>query len=188
MRSSATALFAGLLFAIGLGVSGMTQPSSVIAFLDVAGDWNPSLALVMGSAIAVHFVALRFILAWSARAAAPAPGGRPRGRMRAPIFARELHLPTRRDLDARLVVGSTLFGVGWGLAGYCPGPALVALGTGAPAVITFVAAMIGGMLLERLAARPARSASTGGLAAPTSRDQHDDVVSSGDTHADPSFL
>jgi hypothetical protein len=167
VRKIALALVAGLLFAVGLGVSGMTQPSNVIAFLDVAGRWNPSLALVMGAAIAVHFTALRFILAWNARAAAPAPGGRPRGRARAPIFAEELHLPTRRDLDARLVVGSTLFGVGWGLAGYCPGPALVGLGTGAPEVITFAAAMIGGMLLEQLASRSARSPSAGRLAAPT---------------------
>lgn len=166
MRQIVTALFAGLLFALGLGVSGMTRPSNVIAFLDVAGRWNPSLALVMGAAIAVHFVALRFILAWSARAGASASGGL-RVRMRAPIFAEKLHLPTRRDLDARLVVGAALFGVGWGLGGYCPGPALVGLGTGAPAVITFVAAMLGGMWLEQLASSSAQSSSTGGLAAPS---------------------
>jgi uncharacterized membrane protein YedE/YeeE len=108
----------------------MTQPGKVIAFLDVAGDWDPSLAMVMGGAIAVYFVATRLVR----RRSAPLAGG-------------EFHLPTRRDLEPNLLIGAGLFGVGWGLAGYCPGPALTSLGTGRLSSLTFVATMALGMLL-----------------------------------------
>ena len=139
-----TAFVAGLLFAAGLGVGGMTQPAKVFGFLDIAGSWDPSLAFVMLGAIAVHATAVRRIL-----------------RRRAPLFVVRFTLPTRRDIDARLVVGAALFGAGWGLVGYCPGPAVAALGGGVPAAAVFVPAMVAGMwmcraLFER--AEPARAA------------------------------
>jgi hypothetical protein len=127
-----TAFIAGLLFAAGLGVGGMTQPAKVFGFLDVAGNWDPSLAFVMLGAIAVHATAVRAIL-----------------RRRAPLFAGRFALPTRRDVDARLVAGAALFGAGWGLVGYCPGPAVTALGGGSPAAAVFVPAMVAGMWLFR---------------------------------------
>ena len=139
-----TAFVAGLLFAAGLGVGGMTQPAKVFGFLDIAGSWDPSLAFVMLGAIAVHATAVWRIL-----------------RRRAPLFVVRFTLPTRRDIDARLVVGAALFGAGWGLVGYCPGPAVAALGGGVPAAAVFVLAMVAGMwmcraLFER--PEPARAA------------------------------
>lgn len=129
---------AGLVFGVGLGLSGMTLPQRVIGFLDVAGAWDPSLVFVMGSALLVHFVLLRGILA------------RPR-----PLLDPKFHLPTVKGIDGRLLLGATIFGVGWGLGGYCPGPAIVAVGSGSAAAIAFVAAMAVGMFLEqRVSARP----------------------------------
>ena len=122
------AFASGLVFAIGLGVGGMTQPRKVLGFLDVFGAWDPSLALVMAGAIGVFVPAL-----WWAR-------GRLAGR---------LHLPTPKDIDARLVIGAALFGVGWGLSGYCPGPALVSLTTLTVPALTFGVAMLAGMRLHR---------------------------------------
>lgn len=119
-------LFAGLLFGAGLVVSGMTEPAKVRGFLDFTGHWDPTLAFVMAGAIAVHLLAYRLI----------------RGR-RAPILGGSFQLPTRRDIDAKLLAGAAIFGVGWGLGGYCPGPAVTSLTTGAPAVLVFVAAMLG---------------------------------------------
>jgi uncharacterized membrane protein YedE/YeeE len=139
-----TAFVAGLLFAAGLGVGGMTQPAKVFGFLDIAGNWDPSLAFVMLGAIAVHATAVRRIL-----------------RRRAPLFAVRFTLPTRRDIDARLVVGAALFGAGWGLVGYCPGPAVTALGGSAPAAAVFVPAMVAGMWMFRALFKrrePARAA------------------------------
>ena len=127
-----TAFAAGLLFAAGLGVAGMTQPAKVFGFLDITGNWDPSLAFVMLGAIAVHATAVRGIL-----------------RRRAPLFAVRFALPTRRDVDARLVTGAALFGAGWGLVGYCPGPALTALGGSVPAAAIFVPAMVAGMWVFR---------------------------------------
>jgi uncharacterized protein len=127
-----TAFITGLLFAVGLGVGGMTQPAKVLGFLDVSGNWDPSLAFVMLGAIAVHATTMRWIL-----------------RRRAPLFAVRFALPTRRDVNARLVAGAALFGAGWGLVGYCPGPALTALGGGVPAAAVFVPAMVAGMWLFR---------------------------------------
>lgn len=125
------AFASGLLFALGLGVGGMTKPAKVIGFLDVAGDWDPSLAFVMGGALLVYGLVARLALA------------RPH-----PLFDDRFHVPTRRDIDRRLVLGAVLFGAGWGLAGYCPGPALVSLASGRGAVVAFVAAMLAGMWLE----------------------------------------
>ncbi len=124
------ALFAGTLFGLGLAVSGMMNPQKVIGFLDVAGEWDPTLIFVMGGALLVTFPAFRVILK------------RPR-----PIFADGFALPTKSALDARLLGGATLFGVGWGLSGFCPGPAVAALATGLTPVFAFVAAMVGGMTL-----------------------------------------
>ena len=119
---------AGLVFGIGLLLSGMTDPGKVIGFLDLAGNWDPSLALVMGGAILVGFFA--FALA---------------GKRGKTFLGGALHLPQRRDIDSRLVGGSLLFGIGWGLAGLCPGPALVVAGLGDAKALGFVAAMLAGM-------------------------------------------
>jgi uncharacterized protein len=122
----------GVLFAVGLGIAGMTQPSKVIGFLDVFGAWDPSLAFVMVGAIAVYTP----VFWWSRRVLAP-----------------RLHLPTRKDIDVRLVIGSAMFGVGWGLAGYCPGPALVSLTTLTVPALLFAVAMLAGMRLHRVLER-----------------------------------
>jgi uncharacterized membrane protein YedE/YeeE len=136
---------AGLVFGLGLILSGMTDPGKVIGFLDVFGKWDPSLALVMGGAILVGFFA--FMLAQ--RRAKSFLGG-------------SLHLPQRRDIDNRLVGGSLVFGIGWGLAGFCPGPALVSFASGVDKAAIFVAAMLGGMLIyhaaDRLIHEPRRRA------------------------------
>jgi uncharacterized membrane protein YedE/YeeE len=124
------ALFSGALFGLGLAVSGMTNPAKVIGFLDFAGGWDPTLAFVMGGALLVTIPAFRLIL----------------GRQR-PILAGDFALPTKTSLDARLLGGAVLFGVGWGLSGFCPGPAVVALTTGLTPVFAFVAAMVAGMVL-----------------------------------------
>lgn len=130
----------GLLFGIGLILSGMTDPGKVIGFLDLFGNWDPSLALVMGGAIMVGV----FAFAIAKKRTSTFLGG-------------ALHLPKSTDIDKRLVVGGLVFGAGWGLAGFCPGPALVSLGAGQPKAAVFVAAMLAGMyvfeLLERRAPR-----------------------------------
>jgi len=126
------ALFSGVLFGLGLVVSGMVNPAKVLGFLDVAGDWDPTLAFVMGGALLVAVPAFRVILK------------RPR-----PVLAEEFDLPAKKDLDARLLAGSALFGVGWGLAGFCPGPAVTALASGLAPVFVFVAAMVAGMALYK---------------------------------------
>jgi uncharacterized protein len=136
MKQNAIAFGIGALFAAGLAVSGMTQPSKIIGFLDVFGRWDPSLMFVMVGAIAVHFTAYRLIL-----------------RRKAPLFETKFHLPTRRDIDLRLVLGAALFGIGWGLGGFCPGPGLVALGSGSVSAIIFVVGMTLGMLVEQRVAR-----------------------------------
>jgi uncharacterized membrane protein YedE/YeeE len=124
----------GAVFGVGLAVSGMTNPAKVLAFLDVFGRWDPTLALVMGSALAV--AAGGYALA--------------RGRSR-PFFADAFAIPTRRDLDPQLIGGAALFGVGWGLVGLCPGPALANLCRGSFEIAIFVAAMIAGVALHRFA-------------------------------------
>lgn len=129
---------AGLVFGIGLIVSRMVNPAKVQGFLDLAGNWDPSLALVMGGAIVVgapaYFLSARRSLS---------------------VLGTPMHLPSSRRIDRRLVVGSLAFGVGWGLAGFCPGPALVALGAGQIKALVFVAAMLAGMLAFEFAERAA---------------------------------
>lgn len=119
---------AGLLFGLGLIVSGMINPAKVIGFLDVAGDWDPSLLLVMAAGAGVTTVAFRLVL-----------------RRKQPLFESKFYLPTRTDVDGKLVGGAALFGIGWGIAGLCPGPALTGLLSLNSSVLMFVAAMIGGM-------------------------------------------
>jgi uncharacterized protein len=123
-----SAFLTGLVFGFGLLISGMANPDKVLSFLDLAGNWDPSLALVMAGAIAVGVLAFGFV----------------RGRTHS-LLGEPLRLPTRTDLDKRLILGSLGFGIGWGLAGFCPGPALVALGAGELKAIIFVAAMLAGM-------------------------------------------
>lgn len=133
MTRAALAALAGALFGLGLAISGMTDPDKVLNFLDLAGDWDPSLALVMGGALAVS-----------------APGYallRRRGRGWAGVA---LPLPPSARIDARLLVGSALFGIGWGIAGYCPGPALANLSRGTVEALLFVLALLAGSQLARL--------------------------------------
>jgi uncharacterized membrane protein YedE/YeeE len=134
--STLFAFAAGLIFGLGLIVSGMTDPGKIQGFLDVAGAWDPSLAFVMAGAVLVAFFAFRL-------------AGR-RGRT---FFGGAIELPSRRDFDARLVLGSLVFGVGWGLGGFCPGPAVVALAAGVGEAGLFVATMLAGMLLFALLER-----------------------------------
>lgn len=132
-------LLAGLVFGLGLVLSGMANPAKVLGFLDLAGRWDPSLAMVMVGAIAVAAVA--FAVA---------------RRRTASWLGLPMQLPTARQIDARLLGGALLFGVGWGIAGFCPGPALVALGMGEAKAVGFVAAMLAGMaIFELLQRRPA---------------------------------
>ena len=136
-----TALAAGLIFGLGLILSGMTDPSKVIGFLDLTGRWDPSLAFVMGGAILVGVVAFQFAK-----------------RREKSLLGDVMRLPTARQVDCRLVLGSLAFGTGWGLAGYCPGPALVAAAQGGTQPLIFAVAMLGGMALyeiqDRWAAAP----------------------------------
>jgi uncharacterized membrane protein YedE/YeeE len=124
---------AGLLFALGLAISGMTQPAKVIGFLDLTGDWDPSLTCVMAGAIGVHALLSRLIRQ------------RP-----APLFAAAFSLPTRSDINANLVGGAALFGLGWGISGFCPGPAVTSLASGRAAATIFVVSMLAGMYLYKL--------------------------------------
>ncbi len=124
-----SALTAGILFGLGLTVSGMVNPAKVVGFLDLAGNWDPTLAVVMIGALAVAAPTFRLILK------RPYP-------LLAPVFS----LPSRTDLDARLLCGAALFGIGWGLVGLCPGPALAALVTGSSSVLIFVGAMLAGVI------------------------------------------
>lgn len=135
MRHLGTYLI-GLIFGVGISMSGMANPAKVINFFDVAGSWDPSLALVMGGAVAVAFLGFRFVLA------------RP-----APVYEPVFDVPTGRHIDTRLVAGSAVFGIGWGIAGFCPGGALPALGTLDPRVALFVVALIAGVLIARAALR-----------------------------------
>ncbi|TNE66136.1 MAG: YeeE/YedE family protein [Alphaproteobacteria bacterium] len=127
------ALVSGLLFGLGLTISGMINPAKVINFLDLAGNWDPSLAFVMAGALAVTAVGYRLVF-----------------RRAAPVCDSQFHVPTNRVLDKRLIGGSVLFGIGWGMGGFCPGPAIAALSGGFVPVFAFVAAMLLGMQLKSM--------------------------------------
>lgn len=128
MKNAVTAFWVGVLFAIGLGLSGMTQPQKVIGFLDIFGAWDPSLIFVMGGAVGVHFLTFRWIL-----------------KRTSPLFSPKWHLPTKTEITPALVMGSILFGIGWGIAGFCPGPALTSLGSLQAKPLVFVVSMVLGM-------------------------------------------
>jgi uncharacterized membrane protein YedE/YeeE len=142
VKARLTAGIAGAFFGVGLGVSGMVKPAKVLGFLDITGAWDPSLAFVMVGAIGVHLALARFIL-----------------RRERPLLDDRFHLPATTRVDARLVAGAAVFGIGWGLGGFCPGPALVTAAGGSTAACVFVAAMALGMVLHhvthaRAAAKP----------------------------------
>jgi uncharacterized protein len=139
MRTIVIAFAAGIVFAVGLAVSGMTDPAKVTAFLDFTGAWDPSLALVMGGAIGVFL-----------------PGYRLLRRRRAPVYGERFVLPRETPIDAQLVGGAAVFGVGWGLVGMCPGPAIASLGAGSPSAWMFA----GGMVLSMAAYERVRSLAT----------------------------
>lgn len=142
-RQFLIALFAGALFGAGLAVSGMADPKRVRGFLDLFGTWDPTLAFVMGGAL------IPMAIAW-----------RIQKRMTAPVCAVRFSLPANRDLDARLIGGAALFGVGWGVAGLCPGPAIADLVIAPLPAVIFVVAMLSGMMLLRLLpAAPAKEPS-----------------------------
>lgn len=122
----------GLVFGIGISISGMANPAKVLNFFDIAGSWDPSLIFVMGGALMVTFLGYRLVL-----------------RRPAPVLVPRFDLPTNRKLDARLLGGAAVFGIGWGIAGFCPGGALPALGTGRTEVFVFVAAMLAGIFAAR---------------------------------------
>lgn len=126
-------LISGALFGAGLTISGMTDPRHVRGFLDLFGHWDPTLAFVMGGALLVMSIAWRL-----------------RTRMRKPVFGTAFSLPDRTDVDVRLIAGSALFGIGWGIAGLCPGPALAKVAITPVQVAPFIAAMVAGMLAHRL--------------------------------------
>lgn len=123
----------GLVFGVGISISGMANPAKVLNFFDIAGRWDPSLAFVMGGALVVTFVGYRFILK------------RP-----APFLSSRFQIPTRRDIDLSLVGGAAIFGIGWGIAGFCPGGALPVIGTGRSEVLVFVAALVSGIFAAKL--------------------------------------
>ena len=128
MKALIAIFVSGTVFALGLGISGMADANKVIGFLNLAGDWDPSLAFVMAGAIGVHLVLYRLIL-----------------RRSSPLLGTSFGIPTRKDIDARLVGGATIFGIGWGLGGFCPGPGIISGVTFGAEALVFLAAMGGGM-------------------------------------------
>jgi uncharacterized protein len=133
MRLSIAAFISGALFGVGLAMSGMTDPERVLGFLDVFGDFDSALLFVLGGAVITTLVLFRFVL-----------------RRGSPVLASTFQLSNLRHIDRRLLGGAALFGIGWGIAGYCPGPALAGLGIGSLEALWFVPAMIAGMLLHRM--------------------------------------
>jgi len=134
---NASALAAGLLFGLGLAISQMVNPKKVLDFLDVAGNWDPSLALVLGGAVGVSMLAFRWVT-----------------KRRQPMFESEFHLPKMTRVDRRLLAGSAIFGIGWGIGGYCPGPGIAALSAASVEALVFVAGMALGSFLYRRFAAP----------------------------------
>jgi uncharacterized membrane protein YedE/YeeE len=150
MLRLALSLIAGLIFGLGLVIGGMADPAKVQNFLDVAGTFDPSLAFVMGGAVVVTLIGYRLAF-----------------RERSPVFAERFHLPTAKDLDARIVIGPALFGIGWGLSGFCPGPAITSLPLLAKGTLIFVPAMLVGIGVARFVTQtraPKHSETTGGTA------------------------
>lgn len=135
-RITLAALVSGALFGLGLAMSGMTDPQRILGFLDVFGDFNPALLFVLGGAVTTTMLLFRFVL-----------------RRPAPVFAQRFQLSNLRSIDRSLLIGAALFGIGWGLAGYCPGPALVGLGVLSSEALWFVPAMVVGMVLHKLISR-----------------------------------
>ena len=131
-KLSLAALASGALFGLGLAMSGMTDPRRVLGFLDVFGDFDPALVFVLGGAVVTTSVLFRFVL-----------------RRGSPVLAESFHLSRLRHVDAKLLGGAALFGIGWGIAGYCPGPALAGLGIASVEALWFVPAMLGGIFLHR---------------------------------------
>ncbi len=136
MKALVSALGAGFVFGTGLWVSSMANPKKVLGFLDISGNWDASLLLTMGGAVAVTVVAFRSVL-----------------KNEKPLWSEKFELPTRRDVDLPLVAGAAIFGIGWGIAGYCPGPAITALSALSTESIVFVVAMIAGGLLHKAVTR-----------------------------------
>jgi uncharacterized membrane protein YedE/YeeE len=148
LKVALTSFVSGVVFALGLGISGMTRPIKVIGFLDFFGNWDASLAFVMLGAIGVYFVAYRLSRT-----------------MRSPILGASFSIPTRSAVDARLLGGAALFGAGWGLAGFCPGPTITSLASGSAPVVVFVASMAAGIYLHGWFDQLEPSRSSGGHAA-----------------------
>jgi uncharacterized membrane protein YedE/YeeE len=134
MKNNAVAFVTGFLFAIGLGISGMTKPEKVQGFLDIFGTWDPSLLFTIGGAVSAYAIVFRISQKFDK-----------------PFFAAQFSVPTKRELDPKLLGGSILFGFGWGLSGYCPAPALVAAGGGVTPVLVFLASMLLGMWVFSIA-------------------------------------
>ena len=135
-KQNALTFLVGLIFAIGLGISGMTQPGKVLGFLDVAGDWDPSLAFVMIGAIGVHAISYRL-----------------KNTKQKPLLAEEFSVPTTNAIDKPLLIGALLFGVGWGLGGFCPGPAIVSVVSLSSEVLLFCGGMVSGFICYKFIAR-----------------------------------
>lgn len=132
MKNALAALAVGFIFALGLGISGMTQPAKVVGFLDIFGNWDPSLMFVMIGAISVHSLTFRLIR-----------------KRNSPLLSTQWHLPTKTELTPSLILGSLIFGIGWGMAGYCPGPAVTSLASFTFEPVVFVVSMLVGMWLYR---------------------------------------
>lgn len=133
MKNGLAALVVGFIFSIGLGVSGMTQPQKVVGFLDLFGNWDPSLIFVMLGGIVVHFVSYKLIR-----------------KRQSPLFSIDWHVPTKKEITPALITGSMLFGIGWGLGGFCPGPAVTSLASFETRPVVFVLSMLVGMFLFKM--------------------------------------
>jgi uncharacterized membrane protein YedE/YeeE len=133
MRTHLIAVISGVLFGLGLAISQMVNPDKVLAFLDIFGTWDPSLLLVIGSATGFTMISFRWVL-----------------KLKQPLFADTFRLPTKTDIDRKLIIGAALFGIGWGLAGYCPGPGIAALTLGNLEPVVFVVCLIIGSSVARL--------------------------------------
>ena len=133
MKAIVAALVAGLLFGIGIAISGMANPAKVVNFFDIAGSWDPSLIFVMGGALVVTAIGYRLLFGLTAK----------------PVFAEKFNVPTNRTIDAKLLGGSAVFGIGWGISGFCPGGAIPAIGVSFGPTAIFLAAMLAGILAAR---------------------------------------